>query len=96
MVREDAEQLPQTITERTWAMLRHADPDAAAKVGQYLLKDEKGRLNRLIHRQLQPLDAVEAYLAYWMLLLEGNPEQARQALQDCAEAGVPMPKIGGQ
>jgi hypothetical protein len=48
--------------------------------------------SRAISEHLSPPSAVEAYLQYWGLLMQGKDADANAALRHAAERGVAMPK----
>ena len=72
-------------------MLRGADPAAAARLAEALKRDELGKVERAIERQLSPLSASDALQACWALQAEGKEAEGLAILKECARRGVPLP-----
>ncbi len=91
LVREDEARFPDDPGVWSWAMLRAADPDGAAKLAALLAKDEAHRAQTAVGRKLSPVSATTALLTYWEAQMAGKEAEGRAALKAVAARGVPLP-----
>jgi tetratricopeptide (TPR) repeat protein len=91
LVREDLARFPDDAGARTWAMLRAAHPDEAAKVATALARDEAHQAKLAVGRKLSPVSATAALQAYWAAQAAGKEAEGRAALKAVAARGVPLP-----
>ncbi|OAI48398.1 hypothetical protein AYO44_07125 [Planctomycetaceae bacterium SCGC AG-212-F19] len=92
LIVEHGKRFPEDQGPWTWAMLRAAYPDEAARIAAAQQKDEFSELERAINRKLSPLSASAALSAYWTKLLAGKDEaEARTAVKPFSIRGVPLP-----
>jgi hypothetical protein len=91
LVRESNERFPDDPGEWSWAMLRAAHPEDAAKLAAALTKDELHEVKRAVDRKLSPVSATAALQAYWAAQMAGKDAEGRAALKAAAARGVPLP-----
>lgn len=91
MVREDEDRFPDDPGAWSWAMLRAAHPDEAAKIAAALAKDEAHQARLAVGRKLAPVSASNAMLTYWAAQMAGKEAEGRAALKAVAARGVPLP-----
>jgi hypothetical protein len=91
LVREGEKAYPDSPDGWTWAMLKAAHPDEAAKLAVALKANEKERVYRQITEHLSPMSAAHAFRACWTLEAAGQNKEALAVLKRCAAEGVPMP-----
>jgi hypothetical protein len=91
LVREDEARFPDDSGPWSWAMLRAAHPDEAAKVAAALAKDEAHQAKLAVGRKLAPVNAGTALLTYWGAQMAGKEGEGRASLKAAAARGVPLP-----
>ncbi len=91
LIRESSARLPDEFAEWSWAMLRAAHPDDAARLARTILGDDSGADARAIGQRLSPLSASAAFRTYWAHLIAGREAEGIEALRRCAAQGMPLP-----
>jgi hypothetical protein len=89
--REQLAKLPDERGPGTWALFRHADAAAAARLAEQIRKDPVGALERSINRKLAPFSAGELMENYWALRVAGKDAEAVSLLKENAARGIPLP-----
>ncbi len=93
LLKKDTDAMPEQADEWTWAMLRPAHPEQAARVAKAYLQDPILQTSLAISRKTAPLSADIAYRHFWALQTAGQEAQAREILQRLADQGVPLPRV---
>jgi len=75
----------------TWALLRAARPEEAARVATRTLADETVECKRVIDSRLTPWNGSAALGLYWLRLMAGKDAAALEELRPFAARGVPLP-----
>ncbi|MDB5356661.1 MAG: hypothetical protein JWN24_3114 [Phycisphaerales bacterium] len=91
IVREENVNFPDSPTSLEWALLKNADPAEAVKIADILRKNPRRRVEQSIATLLNPSSAANACDGYWLLQIQGKPDEARQVLQKVADMGIPLP-----
>lgn len=82
---------PDSTSAATWAFLRAAHPDVAAKLGERLKAGQQEAIRRELDRTLAPLSHAMMLEAYWYLILQGKADEAAAWLREQQKKGVPLP-----
>jgi hypothetical protein len=83
---------PDDVSPATWAWLRAAHPQEAARVAKTLLADPLAQLQRSIGQALSPLGSGTILDGYLTLRLSGKEAEAAAVFKRAAAQGVPLPE----
>jgi hypothetical protein len=91
LARAAAAEFPNDPNEWSWAVLRAAYPEDAARIADALKGNELVRLERTLDARLSSPNTATALRQAWALEAAGKPEEARDVLKRSAADGVPLP-----
>ena len=69
----------------------NADSAEAGKIAEVLRKNSSRAVEQSIAALLNPSSAANACDGYWLLQIQGKPDEACQVLQKVADMGIPLP-----
>ena len=91
LLRDHAARYPENGDAWTWAVLRKAYPEDAARIAANALKDEVYRLNLKVLEKLNPLNALAVLDSAWLLEMAGQDHEAAVVLEQARVTGVLLP-----
>ena len=91
VVRDQGRQFPNDPSEYSWAVLRAAFPDEAARIAAALKTGEKEALGRALSARLSTGDATTAFRLCWAEDSVGRSKEAMEPLRRCFAEKVPLP-----
>ena len=90
-VLEEFRRDPEAVTATECALVGAVSPEEVAKIEEKIKSNERHRVYGQIERLMQPDSANGAIRDYWMLQLEGKPDQAKKVMADLAARGIAVP-----
>jgi hypothetical protein len=91
MMQQQDAQFPDNRSAQEWALLKNADPGAAAKAAEIILANPTTVAIANIAGQLHPSSGGAALQSYWLLQIQNKPDEAKAVLRNVANSGVPVP-----
>lgn len=83
---------PDVANPWAWAMLR-SNEQQAEKLAKVVCEDKVDNAVRTLNVQLFPFSAHHALRRSWALRAAGKEKEANSILKQCADRGVPMPRL---
>ncbi len=91
LILEENKRFPEDSSEWSWAMLRSAHPEEAARLAEKLKTNKKLRLERTLTSRLSPPVPSQALRECWLLDSAGKTAEGLEVLRKAAREGLPLP-----
>ncbi|MDB5324307.1 MAG: hypothetical protein JWN40_5938 [Phycisphaerales bacterium] len=91
LLRDSGRRFPKGGSPHEWALLKKVDAAEAERIAQTIRTTARKHVEQSITAMLHPASASEAIDTYWMMQIDGKPDDGRAALRKVAAMGIPVP-----